>query len=171
MTADPTRAPSPAVEPARPLGPRPTSTVAAFVVVLAHATVVLVGLVASVLGLVSFFLTRSGFTPSDSVLLPLVAGHVLGLVLVAGDVVLALRLWRAAPLARAVLGVWMGLGAVVAAAGLVTTLARVPGAGLSFVVPQVVEVLICAGAIVLLRRPTTSAWLGSRSVRPARPGL
>jgi hypothetical protein len=59
---------------------------------------------------------------------------------------------------------------VISLGGVVTSLALTTPSAL-FSTLAVVEVALCAAAVVLLWRSPTTAWLRGSSVRPARPAL
>jgi hypothetical protein len=169
MTADPS-VPRPYVTgppnvPARP--PRPATVIAVLVVVLVHATFLLGSTVASLISLGALVLTHPDFGLTPSVLVIVGLGILLDLVLAAVAVVLVVRLWHAGRRAQTLLTVWLGLNALVALGNVVgsSIVAGLPS--IVLVTLRVVELALCVAALVLLRRPATSAWLRSRSVGPA----
>jgi hypothetical protein len=171
MTGEPFPPRPPVVEPSSSAEALPATVVAALVLVLVHALLLIGGTVASGYLLAAFAVTHPGFGWSPSVLVPGVLGNLLTLVLAAGDVLLGLRLWQRARRARVLLSGWLGLSAVVTLGGVVTSFTQVATPSVPFVTLWVVELGLCAATVVLVWRPASSAWLRSRSVGPARPGL
>jgi hypothetical protein len=150
---------------------RPSTVTAVLVVALLNALLQLTRTVASGIALTAFVLTHPGSGSTRTVVLSGAVDAVVGLVLVTGSVLLVLRFWRAAPRARAVLAGWLALSGLLALGGVVTLLTAVADPGVVLVALPILQVVLCAAALVLLWRPATSAWLRSRSVGPARPGL
>jgi hypothetical protein len=146
---------------------RPATVIATLVVVLLAALLDLGRTVASSIALTAFVLTHRGFGSTRTVVLSGVVDAVVGLVLVTGYVLLVLRFWSAAPRARAVLTGWLALAGVLALGGVVTSLVAVADPSVVLVALSILQLALCAAALVLLWRPATGAWLRSRSVGPA----
>jgi hypothetical protein len=171
MTTEPFVPPPFAPGPPRGAGPRPATVVAVLVLVLTHATFVVGATAASAVSVAVLLLTHPTFGRTPSVLVPVALGIVLDLVLAAVDVLLVVRLWRARGRAQTLLTVWLGLCGLVALGSLVGSSTAAGGPNILFAALRVVELALCCAALVLVRRPATSAWVRSRSVGPAGPGL
>ena len=104
-------------------------------------------------------------------MLPSVFAAVFTLSLSAGDVLLAVRLWHAAPRSRGVLNVWLAVAGLISLAGVVTSVVLASVPSLPFLTLAIAEVALCAAALVLLRLEARTAWRRGRSVSPAGPGL
>jgi hypothetical protein len=146
---------------------RPATVLAAFVTVLAHVALLVVGVVVSVVGLTGFLLTHPSLADDPTWLLPSVVLNLGALLVATAEVVLALRFWRGVRSARVVQTVLSGAAAAMGLAGTAITVSR---STLTNPLP-VVSIAVCLAVIVLLWLPASSAWFGRRSVGPARPGL
>lgn len=150
---------------------RPATVVVVLVVVLLHALLLVGRTVVSALSLATFALTHPGFRWTPVLLVPLASGGVLNLVLAAGDVLLVGWLWRGARRARVVLTVLVAVSGLLVLGGVVTVLSRTSAPSAVPIALSTVQLLLCVTAAVLLWLPSTSAWLRSGSVGPARPHL
>lgn len=162
MTAQPYGAPT-----RPPQVRRPASVVAAFVVVLTHATLLAVGTAVGLVGIGAFLLTHPGSASRSAVLVPTVVVAVSSLAAAASEVVLALAMWRGARRARIVQTVFSALSCAAVLTGAAVALARsLPPSALGLA-----GLLLSVAVVVLLWLPASGAWFGARSDSPAGPDL